>query len=363
MPTEKEYVQWLLAVPQIGHVRCQKLLESFESAAAVWEASSEELRQIPSMTAKTADEIQRSKRVYSFQQEADFLKRNGITVIHRTDPDYPQALLSIFDPPHILYVKGKLTAQDHRSIAVVGTRSPTSYGILVTRKICSELSAGGITIVSGLAYGIDTVAHEAAIQSGGRTLAVLAGGLARIYPVQNQPLARQIIQQGALISEFHPLTPVQPNLFPVRNRIISGLSRGVLVTEAARKSGSLITADLALEQGRDVFAVPGPITSPQSFGTNDLIRQGAKITGGSQDIWEEYPEWETNDSKKDLQSVSLTQLERQIVEIIGYGGVSLNQLLNSCRIPSADLYQILLAMELKGVVKRLPGQMYMRDNV
>ncbi|MFC4768773.1 DNA-processing protein DprA [Effusibacillus consociatus] len=364
MRTEKEYVQWLMSVPRVGYLRCRKLLEQFGSAEAVWEAPAQELLQVPSVTRNVAEEILVSRQSYSFQEQADFLKRTGIRVLHKKDPEYPLFLLQIHDPPHILYVKGEFTLLDDKAIGVVGTRTPTNYGVLVTKNLCTELASAGVTIVSGLARGIDAIAHEAALQAGGTTIAVLAGGVENIYPPQNSSLARRICKQGLLISEFPPLASAHPGMFPVRNRIISGLSRAILVVEAARKSGSLITADQALEQCRDVFAVPGPITSPLSQGTNDLIREGAKIITGVADIWEEYPDWQANYSHKMKdEAFQLNPEERQLLETIGYGGVHLDHLIRVSQLSQGEVYRLLLEMELKGLVKQLPGQMYMRSSV
>lgn len=363
MPAEKEYVQWLTSVSGIGYARCRQLLAHFGSAQAVWEASQTELLQTPFVTNKMASEILASKKNYSFGEQADFLKRHGIRTIHVSDPEYPRELLQIYDPPHLLYAKGQFSPADSKAISVVGSRNPTNYGVLVTNKLCAELAAGGVTIVSGLARGIDTAAHEAALHAGGRTIAVLAGGILRVYPAQNRSLANRISRQGLLLSEFHPLAETRPGMFPVRNRIIAGISRGVLVVEAGRKSGSLITADLALEQSRDVLAVPGPITSPLSRGTNDLIRQGAKMVTSVDDIWEEYPDWRANHRGNASQAGHLTDGEKRLLDLIGYGCVHMDQLLRISQLPRGELHRTLLEMELKGLVRQMPGQMYMRQDV
>ncbi|WP_018132574.1 DNA-processing protein DprA [Effusibacillus pohliae] len=364
MRTESEYVQWLMSVPGVGYLRCRRLLERFGSAEAVWDAAEPELLQVASITPNIAREICRSKRTYSFREQADFLSRSGIRVIHQTDPEYPPVLLQIPDPPHILFVKGEFSPTDQRSIAVVGARNATNYGLLVTNKLCTELAAGGVTIISGLAIGIDATAHAAALQAGGRTIAVLACGLLRVYPPQNRLLAERISRQGVLLSEFSPFTHAHPGMFPIRNRLIAGLARGVLVVEAARKSGSLITADQALEQGRDVFAVPGPITSPLSQGTNDLIRQGAKMITGVEEIWEEYPDWCANQYPvKSTGSVRMTAEERILLDTIGYGAVHVEHLLRACRLPKGEVHRLLLELELKGLIRQMPGQMYMRCTV
>lgn len=362
MPTEKEFVHWLLGVPTIGFLRSRKLLEYFGAAEAVWHASQHDLENVPAISPKHAALIAASKPKYSFKREAAILEQAGITIFHHTDPDYPQPLLELHDPPNILYVKGEWRNSDEKAIAVVGARQATNYGRMVTKKLAEELAAGGVTIISGMAKGIDTNAHEAALLAGGRTIAVMAGGLYNIYPAHNRQLALRIVQHGALISEFHPQAAPHPGMFPVRNRIISGLSRAVLITEAARKSGSLITADQALDQNRDILSVPGPITSPLSQGTNDLIRQGAKLISSVEDIWNEYPEWRPA-IRMEKKSVQLTIEEKYVIETIGFGGVHLEQLLRVSNLAPAELHHLLLGLELKGIIKQMPGMIYMRSSV
>lgn len=364
MEVEKEYVHWLLSVPRIGYVRCKNLLDHFGTAEAVWHASNKELCQVPSIKVLEAEAVQSSRKDYSFEQERGFLERERIQILHTDDPLYPSSLLQIHDPPHILYSKGNFSKQDEKSIAIVGSRQASNYGFLVAKKLSAELAAGGVTIISGLARGIDSIAHEACLAAGGRTIAVLAGGLLNVYPTQNRILSEKIARQGVVVSEFHPLTPAHPGMFPIRNRIISGLSRAVLVVEAAQKSGSLITADQALEQGRDVFAVPGPITSPLSQGTNELIRQGAKLISSGDDVWEEYPEWKTNSTRKTISSsVPISSEEKRLLSIIGYGGVHTDHLLKSGSGSVGEIHRMLLELELKGLVKQLPGHIYIRSDV
>lgn len=364
MRQEKQYLHWLLGVPRIGYLRCLRLLNRFGSAKTVWEADEADFQNIPSISPKEVSAILASRTTYSFAEQEQFLKQHAIRLLDRNDPEYPPLLQQIFDPPHLLYVQGELLPEDNHALAVVGSRHPTNYGSLVTTKLTSELAAAGITVVSGLARGIDTLAHEAALQANGRTIAVLAGGLLNLYPSENKPLAHRIVHQGALLSEFHPLAPAHPGMFPIRNRIISGMSRAVLLVEAARKSGSLITADQALDQSRDVFAVPGPITSPLSQGTNDLIRQGARLVTGVEDIWEEYPDWRPEPGDLTASSpVPASPEERQLLDLIGYGAVHADHLLRFSSLAAGTVHRLLLEMELKGWIKQMPGQMYMKGNV
>ncbi|GAX91439.1 DNA-processing protein DprA [Effusibacillus lacus] len=362
MRSECDYVQWLMNVPGVGYLRCQKLLESYGSAEAVWEASESDLKERAVVENKIVQKIVSSRPTYSFLEQENFLKRHGIRVIHISDPDYPFLLQQIYDPPHILYVKGEFPPPDEsRTMAVVGSRNPTNYGIMIANKLASQLAEQHITIVSGMARGIDMIAHEAALQTGTKTIAVLAGGILKAYPAYNHSLAERISRQGALISEFHPLATAHPGMFPIRNRIISGISRGVLVVEAARRSGSLITANHGLEQNREVFSVPGPITSPLSLGTNDLIRQGARLITGIDDIWEEFPDWKTNTCHiRTTPPEQLTLEERLVLESIGYGAAHLDQLLRVSQISKGELHRLLIEMEIKGYIKQMPGQLYMR---
>ncbi len=264
------YLLALHATSGLGSIKLKALIDHFKDPKLAWEAQSKQ--------------VSKNLEPENYVQD---LKKDGINWLTIFDKDYPKLLKEIYDPPIILYYRGEIKKEDQKAIAIVGTRSITDYGKIVTRQFAKDLVLNNLTIISGLARGVDTQAHLAAIESGGRTIAVLGGGLNKIYPHENKGLAERIIKHGAVISEFLPNDDPKPGNFPARNRIISGLSRAVLVTEAAEKSGSLITAKLALEQGRDVFAIPGPITSELSKGPIDLIRAGAIPVTNTQEILEE----------------------------------------------------------------------------
>ncbi|MGZ4123799.1 MAG: DNA-processing protein DprA, partial [Tumebacillaceae bacterium] len=289
----------------------------------------------------------------------------GIRFVSMLDVEYPASLRQMYDPPAGLFIAGQFPPCGAQALAVVGSRKPTTYGRGVTQKLVEECALQGLTIVSGLARGIDTIAHEAAIQAGGQTVAVLGSGLLNIYPRENVHLAERIAAgNGAVISEWHPLMVGKPGNFPVRNRIIAGLSQATLVVEAGEKSGSLITADQALEQGRDVYAIPGPITSPQSAGTNRLIQQGAKLVLSGEDMLEDYGKSGVGlfaAPPVERVSVERVSVEREalfLLESIGHGDVHLDELLARTGWEAGRLHTWLLRLQVQGKIAALPGGKY-----
>ena len=282
---------------------------------------------------------------------------NDIQTIAKDAADYPSLLAEIHDPPEQLYVRGKFP--DGVYFAVVGTRLPSAYGKQVTSKIVEPLAQAGLVIVSGLAYGIDALAHEAALEAGGATVAVLGTGVDEesLYPRSHKKLARRIVEQGgAVISEYPPGTAGQPYHFPARNRIIAGLSRGVLVVEARKKSGALITSDLSTRENRDVFAVPGPIINPASFGPNQLIQQGANPVMSAEDILEEYDI--TQPTTDDKRHSTLNEEERRVLDALTEGALHVDAIGRALESPSAQLASLLTGLELKGLIKSLGGGTY-----
>ena len=283
------------------------------------------------------------------------------------DPGYPQRLKEVHQPPLILYGQGQIQFVGRDSIAIVGSRRCTPYGREVTRKLARELSSMGLCVVSGLAQGIDAQAHLGALEGGGGTLAVLGNGVDVVYPRENGPLYQRICQQGCLISEFPCGSFPAPHNFPIRNRIISGLCLGTLIVEGAEFSGSLITARLALEQDRELFAVPGNITSPTSYGPNYLIKQGAKIVLDRQDILEELPPYLLDSlSRKTVpvqadSTVSLSPLEQKILKLLSVDSFShIDQLIQASEINLSELNRILLHLELKNLIRQYPGSRFSR---
>ncbi|ASA22273.1 DNA-processing protein DprA [Paenibacillus donghaensis] len=299
------------------------------------------------------------------------MKESGIAMITVLDPDYPSLLQETAQPPWVLYYRGSLELLSRPTIAMVGTRIPTAYGRKVGGMLAEALSAAGLTVVSGLARGIDSICHEAALGGRGGTIAVVATGLDKVYPPENRELERQIAATGLVLSEYAIGTPSHPGLFPQRNRIIAGLALGTVVVEADSRSGSLITADSAMEAGRDVFAVPGPITSPKSRGALELIKQGAKLVTGSEDILEEYRSFlqQTSagqglgdakplGSEDMLTEKKLTREESRLYHILHQGPFSLDELLERTRWDFGHLHSVLLSLIIKKAVSQLPGAIY-----
>jgi DNA processing protein len=285
---------FLKSVPGVGNLLGKRLIDIFKTPQNVFQASAEKLLQVDGVTNRHVTAIKSHKIPWKVKAELDLLARKEYRIITLADPDYPRLLREIPDPPPFLYVSGRLDSSALK-IAVVGSRNATGYGLTTTKNLCADLASLGITIVSGMARGIDTAAHEGAMAGGGKTIAVLGSGLERIYPAENANLFHRISENGAVVSEFALLTEPEGHNFPLRNRIISGMSLGTVVVEATKKSGSLITARLAAEQNREVFAVPGSIQSFKSTGTHTLIKQGAKLVEHAQDIVEELaPFLETN---------------------------------------------------------------------
>jgi DNA processing protein len=338
-----------------------RLLKHFRDPALLWEASEAELRGSGLCTRRTiahlTDKVARRNTEKAFES----VKRCDAGIITIYDKAYPELLKHIADPPLVLYCRGKLET-DAAYIAVVGSRRATWYGLEMAKRLSKELAEHGVTIVSGMARGVDSQAHRGALETGGRTIAVLGCGIDTAYPPENRTLMNEIIQHGAVISEYLPGTrPVQYN-FPARNRIISGISLGVTIVEAGEKSGSLITADYALEQGREVFAVPGNINSHNSAGTNRLIRDGAKIVTGVGDILDELKishsiQNSYNCTKKQA-VMKLTGDEKTIAQRLLNGPVHLDVISRDCGINVQLASSILLMLELSGFVEQLPGKFY-----
>ncbi len=360
--TPEELSAWLrlLLTPGVGNDTARRLLAAFGSPEAVWQQDPSALRaatspRIAEALASVPAELDETlSRVQAWLAEGD--DRHVITL---GDEAYPPELLQTEDPPLLLYVLGQLPALRHpQRLAIVGSRNPTPQGALNARQFAQALGRAGVCVVSGLALGVDGAAHEGALEAGAPTLAVVGTGLDRVYPSRHRDLAHRIAAQGALISEY-PLgtPPLAPN-FPKRNRIIAGLSQGTLVVEAALQSGSLITARLAAEQGREVFAIPGSIHSPQARGCHALIRQGAKLVESAQDILEEL---RVPDPLRDvLVAAPPARTGDELLDLMGFDPVGLDALQARCGLDTATLQARLLELELDGHVARLPGGLLQR---
>ena len=308
--------------------------------------------------------IQEKKRIDA-DEDLKTIDRLGIHLLSFQDDKYPQNLLHTFNPPSFLYIRGNFKERDRDAVAMVGTRRATIYGKMMVRKLARDLAKEGLTIVSGMARGVDTAAHLGALEAGGRTVAVLGCGVDVVYPPENRKLMTDIMESGAVISEFPLGTPPEGINFPRRNRIISGLSKGVVVVEAPLRSGALITADFALEEGREVLAVPGNINSPYSQGTNRLIKQGAKLVEDAQDILEELDLSLLGEIKRREESakrkLSLSLEEEKILDLLGGQPSHIDLLVQESSLPASRVAEVLMRLEIKGLVRQMVGQQFLRE--
>jgi DNA processing protein len=345
----------------IGPSRLERLLDHFGDLSRAWNATPGELERAGLGEVLRAN-VAAARRTWDLDRELARVEAAGVTLLTRDDPGYPARLRQIAGAPPVLYVKGALTPADDLALGIVGTRRATAYGREVTMRLAGELAAAGLTIVSGLAKGVDACAHDAALRAGGRTIAFLGSGVDVIYPAEHRALAARIANggQGALVSEYHlGTTPDAPN-FPARNRLISGMSLGVLVTEAPLRSGALITTDFAAEQGRDVFAVPGSILSPNSAGPNELLKEGARPVTCAEDILEELNLVRQEAQAETRRALPENDDERAVLRMLGDGPTHVNDLSQSSGLPVAALGSLLMMLELKGMVRQLGVGQYVR---
>ncbi|MDP3143088.1 MAG: DNA-processing protein DprA, partial [Candidatus Omnitrophota bacterium] len=340
--------------------------DNFGSGQKIISATISQLRQVEGITDSLAKKITECKSS-NIDRELDLIKKHQVKIISFKDKDYPQNLKTIYDPPMVLYLKGSLLSGDNQAVAIVGSRRASFYGISCAEKFGRELAELGITVVSGMARGIDTASHRSALKARGRTIAVLGNGLSNVYPPENKDLFNEIADNGAVISEFSmQVEPLAYN-FPRRNRIISGLSLGVVVVEAARNSGALITAHAALEQGREVFAVPGKVDSANSKGVNELIKQGAKLTGDIRDILEEINiKLKENFVIKDKSSVKAVEVDRKklsaeetlLLRLIDKSPRYIDEIISESRLEINKVMSGLMHLEMLHIVKQLPGKLF-----
>ncbi len=364
--TKFEALVSLNLVGEIGSIRLRKLLEFFDKPENILRASCEKLRRVCGIGEKIAAKINSIKKE-ALDKELKLAKKLNLKIITQDDSEYPKNLKNIYDPPITLYVKGKLEEEDEFGIGIVGSRRASIYGLMSAQRFAFQLSAKGFTIVSGMASGVDTYSHRGALKQGGRTIAVMGSGFNYIYPAQNRGLSEEISRSGAVISEFPINTRPEKQNFPQRNRLISGLSLGVLVAEAAKNSGALITADFALEQGREVFALPGKIDSDTSFGANNLIKQGAKLVSCADDILEEFmiplakrEEASLNCRLKQLKPDLSSKEEAQVFALISKEGVHLDELVEKLGMDISKISDILLKLQIKKLIRQLPGKQFVR---
>ncbi|MDD5432713.1 MAG: DNA-processing protein DprA [Candidatus Omnitrophica bacterium] len=353
-------------VSDIGSQRLERLLDLFGKPENIFGASKEKLMLVPGIGEKISGEIT-SFNTENLDRELTLASKLGLKIVTLGCLDYPESLRNIPGSPLVLYYKGSLIAEDRLSISIVGSRLASFYGLESAKEFSSALAERGFTIVSGLAKGIDTYAHKGALRAGGRTLAIMGSGFNNIYPQQNIDLAEEIAKNGAVISEFPINTKPFKQNFPRRNRIISGLSLGVLVVEAARNSGALITADFALEQGREVFALPGRVDSVKSSGTNELIKQGAKLVTCVDDIVEEFgmPVISCKKQEKPLlrkEVVSLNSKEESdVYSLISDESTHLDTLVEKTSLDISKISGIILKLQLMKLIKQLPGKQFVRS--
>jgi DNA processing protein len=346
-------------VAGVGPLRLARLREHFGSLEAAWHASEGALRDtgLDRRTLHNLLEARRTLDLGAIQQRLDDLGAAALTL---EDPDYPALLRELPDAPPVLYVRGTLSASDAWTIAIVGTRKASAYGRDTAYHLAADFAREGITVVSGLALGIDAAAHKGALENGGRTLAVLPCGIDTIYPPEHRALAQAIMRQGAVVTDFPPGTQAEGKNFPPRNRIISGLALGVIVVEAPLKSGALLTVDSANEQGREIFAVPGQTTAPASKGANRLIQDGAKLIMSVDDVLEELnltrSGGETRTAVREI--VPENDTERALLACLGEEPRHIDEVCRSSGLPIATVSSTLALMELKGQVRQVGSMLY-----
>ncbi len=350
----------------MGPVTFKRLLETFGSVSKILKAPENKLKKFRGKHAVDYSALKSERFFEMADEEINKAERQGVEIISRLDKRYPAALKEIHDPPILLYVKGCLPSESVPKVAVVGSRIASLYGIRTAETISRGLAEAGVAVVSGMAVGIDSAAHQGALSADGVTVAVLGGGLSRLYPQENKKMADAIVKKGAVISEYPMQMSPRPGYFPIRNRIISGLSSAVLVVEAKEKSGALITVDLALEQGRDVFAVPGNVDSARSGGTNSLLKQGAKFAMSAEDILEEL-----NITKGPIaarkekhnggsRAADLSEEENKLLSLINSEPAHVDSLIEHSGAPASKTIAALSLLEIKGFLKQLPGKHYVK---
>ncbi|MCE9544239.1 MAG: DNA-processing protein DprA [Planctomycetia bacterium] len=363
-PSQDGLVDWLTLtmVPGVGPRTLKQLLEVFGTPAAVLDAPTSRLRDVQGVGPKLSRLIAAARTSIDAAAELALCRQHGLRILIPADPDYPRMLHEIHDPPGVLFMRGDLKPADMLSVAIVGSRHATHYGTTQAERLAGSLARAGLTIVSGLARGIDAAAHRGAIEAGGRTLAVLGGGILNIYPPEHGGLADQVAAQGALLSESPPRAVPMAGSFPQRNRIVTGMSLGVIVVEATERSGALISARHAMEQGREVFAVPGRIDSRTSRGCHALIRDGAKLIESAADVLEELgplvaqAEREDGTTVRHPAELQLNETETKVLQGIGADATSIDQLVGQCGLPISRVLSTLSVLEMRRLIRRISGQ-------
>lgn len=363
---DRDYLIGLQHIEGLGPRTLNLLLRHFGKVETIWHLGRKQLESETNLKASFIEHFIERKKGLNLDRILENLEKKEIKTVTILDDDYPPNLREIYDPPSVIFYQGEWQVNDSRALGIVGSRRATVYGKKVAEKFGGDLASAGFTVVSGLARGIDSAAHRGCLASSGRTIAVLGSGVDVIYPRENAKLSMEIKEKGVLLSEFVPGSTPKPGNFPARNRIIAGLSLGVLIVEAAARSGALITADFALESGRDVYAIPGPIVSPNSKGTNNLIKQGAKLVDQVGDILEEF---DLGNDKKEKSNVpkdrelDLTADEKLIFNALSWEPIGIEEIIQSTQWAPSQVQTALTLLELKGLVEQVPGKQFVRKNI
>jgi DNA processing protein len=365
---DKEALIALNMIPHIGPIRLRNLQDRLGSPSSILSTTKDQLLRVAGIGEAAADAIVNWESGIDLSGELQRIRDYGCEVVTWTDADYPPLLKQIYDPPIVLYVKGKLTPRDKNSVAIVGSRQTTHYGINVARRLSYQLAYMGVTVVSGGARGIDTAAHQGALNGQGRTIAVLGTGINIVFPSENAALFEKIIENGAIITQFPFNRPADKQSFPIRNRIVAGMTLGTVVVEANLSSGALITANFATEAGRQVFAVPGSIDSPRSKGCHDLIKKGAKLCEGAEDILSEFeylfPQSNRPPSAAEtgvLPALELSETEQLVYGTLSHEEISIDDVIERSHLPASAASVALLSLEMKRLIKQLPGRRFLRN--
>jgi DNA processing protein len=355
--TDKRYWIGFNLIKGIGAVRMQGLIQHFGDLEDAWKAAPADLARA-GLGLKVIERLVQARQNVDLEKLWAKIESQGIKILTWEDEAYPQRLKEIEQPPPVLYIRGEYLPDDLFAVAVVGTRRVTAYGRQITEELSSFLAANGITLISGLARGVDAIAHQTALKAGGRTIGVLGSGVDRIYPPEHRALAEKMIERGAIISDYAPGTPPDALNFPPRNRIIAGLSLAVVVVEAGETSGALITAEFAAEQGREIFAVPGSILAPQSKGTNKLIQQGALPLLSVNDLMQALDLTRMGEQKAARKIIPTDETEARLMNILGAEPLHVDEIRNQTELPIEKVSATLALMELKGMVRQVGGMNY-----
>jgi len=355
-------------IEHVGPIRLRQLLEHFGEAPEILRASRQQLLQVRNIGEETAEAIANWEKTIDVNGELKRIGEFGCRIVAQADAEYPELLRQIYDPPILLYVKGQLLPKDKNAVAMVGSRMTTHYGMEAARRLAYQLAYVGVTVVSGAARGIDSAAHQGALSGKGRTIAVLGTGINLVFPSENRELYERIASNGALITQFPFNRKPDKQSFPIRNRIVAGMTLGTVVVEANLTSGALITANFAVEYGRQVFAVPGRIDSPRSKGCHELIKKGAKLCEAAEDILSEFeylfPASNRPPSPSEtgvLPAIELSENEQKVYDALNHEESSIDEVIRRSGLPSSAVSVALLSLEMKRVVRQLPGKLFVKN--